>query len=92
MRGPKPEAAGDLPLGDLGRLGAAPRWLWGLRRVIAALSGGLLAVLVASLDAALSALAAGVAAHLPIMLCQGWSARRSKVSRGQLLMHARAFP
>src|ERR671915_2012356 len=55
MGGPNLEAAGDLPLRDLGRHGAEPRCLLALWRVIVALNVALLVVLVASLDAALIA-------------------------------------
>jgi hypothetical protein len=92
MRGPQRAATGHLPRRDLARHGAAPRGLWGLWRVIVALTVGLLAVLVASLDVALIALAGGVTANLLIMLTQGWIARRSEAGRGQPCMHARALP
>jgi hypothetical protein len=49
-------------------------------------------VLGASLDAALIAMAGGLAAHLIIMLFQEWIVRWSEVSRGQPCMLARALP
>jgi hypothetical protein len=68
-----------------------PRWLWGLWLGIVALNVGLLLVSVASLNVALIALAGGLAAHLIIMLFQGWVARRSEAARGQPCMLARAL-
>jgi hypothetical protein len=49
-------------------------------------------LLVVCLDPPLIAIAGGLAAHLIIMLFQGWIARRSEVSRRQPCMHARALP
>jgi hypothetical protein len=71
--GPKLAAVGDPRLRDLERRHCEPpRSLWALGRVVVALNVGLLAVLVASLDPALIAMAGGLAANVIIMLSQGW--------------------
>jgi hypothetical protein len=71
MHGPKLEAAGGLTLRDIERRHRDQlRWLWALWSCIVALNIAQVVVFVASLDAALIAMAVGLAANLIIMLFQ----------------------